>query len=120
MDIDFETVYSQKYRVHSNWFTRSLMLRCCHCWTRPLVLFLILFRPSVFEQDFRHLDTLRRLRNRQDFAAEIKFIKYYNRYELPRWRKTLQIWPSTRKLLRYSDLLPEANVSAAAPSPLPS
>ena len=108
METDFETVYCQKYRVHSKWFTRSLMLRCCHCWTRPLVLVIILFRPKLLAEDFEHLESLRRIRNRQDFAAEIKFIKFYNRYNLPNWRKTLQIWPSTRKLSRYSKLLPEA------------
>jgi hypothetical protein len=81
------------------------MLRCCHCWTRPLVLIVLLFSPHLLSRDLQHLDAFRGICTTDDFAAELVFIKTYNKYDLPRWRKILQIWPSTRKLSGFSKLL---------------
>jgi hypothetical protein len=101
---DFETRYCRKYRVAKERFERSLLIRSCHFWSRPLTVLLVLVRPELFEKDFHCLSCFRHIQNRSDFRAEIAFVKAHNQDDLPAWRKTFQIWPSTKKLLRFGQL----------------
>jgi hypothetical protein len=102
---DFGTIYCREYNVASERFAKSLLHKCCHWWTRPLLKLLLLINPATFLQDLQHLESLKGAIHRSEFRQEVSSIESFNQYDLPGWRKTLRLRVSVGKLSQLSKLL---------------
>lgn len=102
---DFGTLFCETFKIPSSEFSKTLLNTNVHWYSKLLTSLIATLFPSVFSEDFRHLERLRQTRNRHEYVSEMMYLADYHKQHLPMWRRALGLRVSIGKLSRLSVLL---------------
>ena len=102
---NFETLFCEACQISSEKYCETLLFTTVHWYSRPIVRLILTLYPSIFSEEFRHLERLKTTNNRHQFISEMMYLEDHNKQQLPHWRKALGLRISIGELSKMSILL---------------